>query len=256
MKKRYLIVFAAVLLLVFSGCGQNQRSPEISEGGMPQEDNSISSQQEEETTSLNDSSALDNYEGQDFTNLELEIAEGTLYVRSGDSFSLTLRGKDVTDYEISDSTLYFKNSHAGDVVLVLPKEESYETFRLTVTGGHVYTEDSLEVQALELEMRQGEAKLETISVASNSNISVEQGSAFLSGNLGPSINASCREGHLSLEVSSQQTDFNYEISLSEGELRLGKENYHGKSDNRTIDNGAESSMQLSCSRGDISVEFE
>lgn len=178
-----------------------------------------------------------------------------MYIRSGSSFSLTRHDGVAIDYEISDNILYLKNNYTGDVVLILPENDNYETLLLTVADGHVYWESPLTVQTLELKVAQGEVKLESVSAAGNSSIEVTHGSAFLSGNPGHSVTANCQGGHLSLEVSLAQSDYNYEIELSNGNIRLGKEQYHGRSYSHTVDNGAERSMKLTCAQGDISVEF-
>lgn len=160
------------------------------------------------------------------------------------------------DYEIHDDTLYLENRDAGDTVLTLADGASYEMLSLTVGDGHVYVEMPLTLQTLVLDGNRGEATLESISVSESSTVNINQGSAFLSGDLGSSVSVSCQEGHLSLELAFAQGDSNYEINLSEGNIRLGQENYQGKSTSRIIDNRADRSMELSCRRGDISVGFK
>lgn len=272
MNKMILIAAAAALMIVLTGCSTDRLSavPSVDEDdgskmeettSVPQTENlqieeTTSIPQTEESDSLNEASAIDSQIEQAFTSMEIEVEEGTLYIRSGDAFSLTYHNGNAADYDISNNTLYYKNRHTGDTVLVLPENESYETLHLIVDDGHAYVENSVTVRNLKLEVEQGEAKLEKVFVSDNSFIKVEQGSAFVSGDLGDSVNASCKEGHLSLEVPFKQTECSYEIDLTEGDIRMGNEHYQGRSESRTVDNGGERFMKLTCSRGDISVEFE
>lgn len=255
--KRELWSIVAALLITLSGCGRNTAVT----NALPQEHSAEPAAQavQEESTAPSEAETVSPPErqaDQAFTKLELSIAKGELYIRSGDTFSLTRRGGQSADYEIRDDTLYLENRDAGDTVLTLPDGSSYETLSLTVGDGHVYVETPLALQTLVLDEKHGEAKLESVSVSESSTVNVNQGSAFLSGDLGPSVSASCQEGHLSLELTFAQGDSNYEIGLSEGNIRLGGESYQGKSTSRTIDNGADRSMELNCRRGDISVEFK
>lgn len=249
-----------MLAAILTGCGTETAAPAASESGTSPAESSVSSPA---AGSASDSSVSEEREEsgqngseQDVTGLELEVTEGTLYIRAGDSVSLTRHGGEPLDYEIEDGVLSFSDSRGGDIVLTLPENSSYDSLRLTVKNGHVYAEDALTLRSLELTMDRGEAKLEQAAVSESSTIDVDQGSAFLSGDLGQSISASCREGHLSLEVSFERSGCNYEIDLSQGNIRLGSDHYSGRSYSKTLDNGAERTMRLSCARGDVSVEFE
>ncbi len=191
---------------------------------------------------------------QAFTSLEIEITAGSLYIRSGAAFSLTHHDGKALDYRISDGTLYFKNSRSGDVVLVLP-HESYEALHLKVKNGHAYVESALTFGTFSLEVEQGEAKLEKISVSEGSSIVINGGAAFLSGDLGSSVTASCQRGQLSLQVPFELTDCNLELDWAYGNIRLNGVSYHGRADSLTLNNGGARQVKLSCVQGDISMVF-
>lgn len=193
---------------------------------------------------------------QEFSRLAAAISEGTLSIRSGASFSVTDRSGETVDYEISDGTLYLDLDHAEDIVLVLPEDESWETVSLTVNGGHIYAEDLLTVDSLKLDIHQGEADLERIQVRDGSSVEVENGSAAICGDPGLALTAACRQGRLSLAVPFAEVDCSYELEISGGNIHLGSRGYHGAFASRTIDNEGDRSMELTCSHGDISVEFE
>ena len=59
-----------------------------------------------------------------------------------------------------------------------------------------------------------------------------------------------------MEVAAAQKANNFEIELSTGNIHLGTEDYHGFAVTQSIDNGAEQSMKVVCSRGDLSVDFD
>ena len=191
-----------------------------------------------------------------FDSMELDIERGTLYIRAGDAFSLTRHDGHEMDYEITGGVLYIDQDLDGEAVLTLPEGGAFTALRLTVGEGHVYAECGLSLDSLELNVAQGEATLSAISVAESSAIEVRRGAAFLSGDPGPSVAARSEEGHLSMEVSLSQDEYNFTVELSTGSIHFGDTDYRGRSVSKRVDNGAERSMELSCSRGDLSVEFD
>lgn len=254
MKQWIFFAIALALAAMLAGCGGS--------GEAAEDDNAADStqtqqaQEDQGTEEMQNNDVTQSQGQQTFTSLELEVDQGTLYIRLGDTFSLARRDGDAVDYEISDGVLRFDQRQTGDVVLTLPREERYEKLRLDVGDGHVYAEESMTVQTLALTVERGEVTMEGISVENGSEITIEQGSAFLSGALDGSVTADCREGHLSLQVSAAKDAYNYTVEVSEGELRLGGDQFHGRKTSKTIDNGADRTMSLTCSRGDLSVEFE
>lgn len=257
MKEFLLIAVTAALLAALTGCGETVEASQDADSVRTEtaSESAAASQQEEIEAPADISLPEPAGEEPAFTSLDLEIKKGSLYIRSGDEFSLTRHGEEVKDYEISGGTLYFENDDPGDTMLTLPEDSAYEMLRLSVGEGHIYGETGLTVNTLELESSRGETTLEGISVSESSTVQIEQGTAFLSGDLGKSASVSCREGHLNLELSFAEKECSYEISLSEGNLRLGGKNYKGRSVSKTVDNGADRSLELNCSRGDLSVEF-
>lgn len=272
MKKLILIFTSVILMTIPIGCSinnnyytepssqseSNKDEKEISDTVSQSEEQSVSNSQTDEpsiSVSQTDEPSTVSQTEQKFTDINIEVSEGTLYIRSGNSFSLTYHDGKTLDYEITDGTLYISNSRTGDTVLTLPESESYKTLSINVGNGHLYGECPLNIENLNLDAGQGEATLKLLSVSDSSSIKVNKGSAFLSGDLGYTAVAEAQTGKISLEVPFKQTDCNYEINLSYGNITLGTESYHGKSDFKTIDNGAERSIKLTCAYGDISVEF-
>lgn len=257
MKKALLFFTSAILLATLTGCVQIVLPPETS----AQNVSDVSTQPEEEEKSTGQEEPFDGVspepgEEQAFDALEIDIEKGTMYIRAGDSFSYTREDGGKAEYEITDNTLCISQLQDHKTVLTLPEDLAYTSLRLTVGEGHVYTECALSLQTLELDVSRGEASLSGIAVSDSSAIEVRQGSAFLSGDPGASVTANSKEGHISMEVWTAQDDYNFEIDLSTGNIHVGSEDYHGLSASKSIDNGAERSMKLTCSRGDLSVEFD
>lgn len=243
--KRTGFVFVIMLAGLISGCNNNT----ISEQTQAQNTAAVETQ----TAALTEATAQS--EGTMFSDLDIEVSEGTIRVRSGEEFSLTRRDGKAMDYELSDGVLHVRAGRSDEILLVLPETDSYETMELLVKNGHAYVEDSVTVDSLVLQVTQGEASLDGISVLTDCSLRVDSGSASLYGDMGVSVTADCRQGHLALSMPVKETDYNYEIELSGGSVSLGSHHYDGKSASRTVDNGGARSMKLSCTHGNLSVQF-
>lgn len=249
-KKPLLLLLMVLLLAILTGC------PQDTEKESGQNDIDVPPQQEETIQPAAQDETSPDASEQLFDALEINIEKGSLDICVGDSFSYVRKDGGEADYEIADGTLYIDQSQDHKTVLTLPEGLTYTSLRLTAGEGHAYAEGALPLQTLELHVTRGEVTLSGISVTDSSTIEVSQGTAFLSGDPGNSVTAYSKEGHLSMEVTAAQDDYNFEIDLSTGNIHLGHEDYHGLSVSKSIDNGAERSMELSCSRGDLSVEFD
>ena len=191
---------------------------------------------------------------QEFINIEMELTTGTIKIYSGDAFSLTYDGGKTAEYSITDSTLYIPVQNAGELILTLPDEYTFDTVIVSVDQGHLYMEGSFYIKNLDLDLGEGEATLEKVFVSESSVINVKRGSAFLYGTLAKTVEAQCKEGKIQIHGAGQQTDYNYNLELSDADVQIEDKNYHGTLQ-KTIDNGAENMINLSCTKGEISIEF-
>lgn len=278
MKKIFIFAAAAVMMTAFTGCNQNTASESANhsvtgssptqsaeETAAPTHNNTAlqtknvsdisgaeKTKAHPEITENNDKSSQTD---QEFTNLNIEISRGTLYIRSGNSFSVTGRSGKEPDYEISDDTLYFNNNGCKETEIILPADKSYGSLKLNISDGHIYAESALTAEELNLSVNKGDARLDNIALSNDSCVNADEGSASIYGSFEQTLSASCKNGHINLQVPFDRTECSYDISLSEGNIRLDSDNYHGRSLVENVDNNTERLLKLNSVRGDISVEF-
>ena len=85
---------------------------------------------------------------------------------------------------------------------------------------------------------------------------VGMGSLQLAGDVTERLTGECSMGELQLELAGTQTDYNYDLSCGMGELTIGDDSYTGMAQKKQINNNAAKSMNLECSMGNVSVQFE
>lgn len=135
---------------------------------------------------------------QEFVNIEIELTTGTIKIYSGDEFSLTYDGGKTAEYSVADSTLYIPVQSAGELVLTLPSDYAFDTVTISVDQGHLYAEGPLSAEKLNLDLGEGEATLEGLSVSESCAVNIKRGSAFLSGTLAGTVEAQCNEGQIQI----------------------------------------------------------
>ncbi|MCD7948668.1 MAG: DUF4097 domain-containing protein [Erysipelotrichaceae bacterium] len=233
MKKIGIVMICLALMFCLEACGNN------TENNSTEEADTVESECKE-------------YSDQEFANIDIELTGGTLFVVLGDALSLTYDDGEEVDYSISDDTLYISQRDFNDMVLTLPGD-SYGAVTITVDKGKLIMEESLNVNQLILKVDNGEVNLEKLDVIESCHMNVNQGSIYFYGTL-VTTDASCQEGHIQINTTYKQIDYNYELSTFNGHILLD-DDYYDETSN-TIDNEAEYTMTLSSTSGDITIEFE
>lgn len=262
--KRMIWMAAVALAVLLTGCGTDREpltnptaqwtdtASRQTEPTVPPE--TVPRQTEETTQPAGLASESEEREEPLFTSLELEVTEGALYIRSGDGFSLTDHSGAPVEYELGGSTLHVRHDRGGDVVLTLPEGERYETVALAVTNGHIYGEGALAAGDLSLELEQGEVRLELVSVSGACRVQVDSGTATLAGDVGGDVTANCQAGQIYCKVPFDQAECSITMDVTSGDMNLDGVHYHGESDSWSLE-GGERQLALTCSHGDISMEF-
>ena len=71
------------------------------------------------------------------------------------------------------------------------------------------------------------------------------------------LEADCGIGNIDLDINGKESDYDYEISCSAGEIDIGDSSYSGIGHEKKISNpGASGKMDLDCGVGNITVDFE
>ncbi len=256
MKRIHFATLYLILMISLAACGGPSKNTE-SEISSPEEtiaDTEIIPTTNAAQSTNSSETSMQSNANQEFSQIQIELRTGAIEVIADDKFSLTQENGKEADYSISDNILHISTQNAQKLVLTLPDGNVYDTVSFSIDKGHIVSKLPFCIKNLNLDLNDGEATLEQLSVSDSCNIYVRQGSAFLSGTFAEAVDAECREGHLQIKSSESQSDYNYTLTASNGNIRLGDQGYHGIA-SQFIDNGADYSMNFSCVHGDISVEF-
>ena len=82
------------------------------------------------------------------------------------------------------------------------------------------------------------------------------GTVEVSGDTRQKADLECGVGSLVYTAAGKETDFNYRLECGVGELNIGESSYSGLGVERTIDNRAQRTMDISCDVGSTEIYFE
>lgn len=215
-------------------------------------DSSMENQVNEENTAAQDEKSVSK-ESDEIQNLILSIGQGELVVSSGEQLALYSADGSEQTLKLENGTL---NIECGKekLKLTLPSGLTLDTFSATVSTGKLAWDASVVIQQLTVEVNSGEASLKQIE-AMDCTLSADPGSLYFNGILHKG-SAEARHGHIELVLENERDAANYDITVEQGSLRLGDEQYHGRSESDYIDNSAGNTLVLKSIQGDLSVQFK
>lgn len=220
-------------------------------------------------------------------NLDLSLGAGQFYIREKDTddgiISVQVQGVGDCDYYTDEDTLHvesFKGNHLigedlsqNQIIIEFPKGSSFDEVELTCGAG---TAEIVNITAneLEIEAGAGEVTVNSAEVTKFSanigagrveasdmtawEVSLEagMGECIYQGKILGELDAECDLGNMEIRVEGSETDYNYKLECSAGNIDLGGRSVTGLAAERSINNGALVTFDISCNMGNITVSFE
>lgn len=162
------------------------------------------------------------------------------------------------------------------ILVQIPENKAFETMDFQIGAGNVFVEHpNLTCETLSVNVDAGNVEAENFSVSGTTKLNVDAGTVELGGTYGDmklecnagtvelggkvngDLSAMCNVGSVELDLEGKETDYNYEVECSMGEIELNGKEYTSISGKQKMENaGAEKTMSLNCSMGEIEVNVE
>lgn len=187
--------------------------------------------------------------------LQTYMEEDTLVIRttSGSQKWNDLKGDEITFYMP-------ENFHYSDICMELGAGKmdmgglDADHIVLKAGAGQIAAVQ-LTAQVLEVSVGMGQLDMTDITVR-NLDAEVGAGGMTAKGTVKGDAGVKCSMGSLDLQLQGSETDFNYHLTGTVGNISLGGQDYSGVSMQRDIDNGAGKSLTAECAMGNIVIRFE
>lgn len=225
--------------------------------------------------------------GDEIQNLKVEVSGCALTLEPSGDENYYVEASNIEKFQCyqEDGVLYLKavqpvgewkdlskESRKHIINLYVPESYSFENVEVnlgaglmemgTVTAQNVDMEvgagqinvEKLVAETCKLEVGMGEIVLKDMQVET---IQTDTGMGHLemSGNISERAEVQCSMGAVEMYLDGSEEDYNYEVSAAMGSVSMGGNEYSGLSQEKRVDNGADSTLQIDCSMGSIEVTF-
>ncbi len=220
--------------------------------------------------------------------LHLMLGAGTFTVSEktageGETIDLYIQGEGGCDYYVEKETLYvegFKGIHTlgsnfdnNNITLKVPMGMRFDEVEVEVGAGvmELYDIEARELEAsvgaggvsmyrseageLSVEIGAGEFHAEDMT-SLEADLSVGLGTCSYQGIISKELEAECNMGSMEFLLKGRESDFNYEIECSGGNIEMDSFETAAFAAEKYINNGAAGTFELNCNMGNISVHFE
>ena len=196
--------------------------------------------------------------------LDLSIRTGELYLKeyNGNEIKVEVSGKDREKVRVGQEgeTLVLESIgrvQDREITVSYPKKMEFEDASVDVAAGTVNLDDDFYAKKLEVSVAAGEFSNDGAVTAEKADISVGTGNVDLDNLNVQNLEADCGIGNIDLDINGKESDYDYEISCSAGEIDIGDSSYSGIGHEKKISNpGSSGKMTFDCGVGNITVDYE
>lgn len=228
------------------------------------------------------------YSAQDVKRLNLVLGAGVFTVKekevSDGNIEIHVQGVGECETFVKDQTLYVEGFQGIDIAVFghtefkneitieIPANMTFEEVNVEVGAG-IMDISSLEARELDAQIGAGELRLNNIVAgelsaeigagrmdaqnvtAQEAEFSVSMGECIYNGIIKRELDAECDMGNMELMLEGNREDYNYEIECSAGNIEVDKSSWHALGMEKSINNGAAGTIDLTCNMGNITVSF-
>lgn len=151
------------------------------------------------------------------------------------------------DYEKADISL-------GAGTLMLENEFRADDVNVAVGAGEMIVENII-CKDLDVNVGAGEFVGKSVSVFDDTKLKAGAGHIEINGTAGENLDIRCSMGGIELSLDNDETDFNYEIECVAGSVEIGAKKFTALSGEKKIDNQASGEIDIDCSMGSVTLDF-
>ena len=222
----------------------------------------------------------------DIRKLDLELAGGGCEISesSDEYFHIYSENAKEFQYYVEHETLYIKgfdhisyDIHPDDynyIYLEIPKDFVFEDIKVELGAGIIEADSFQASNIIEMEIGAGEMIVDSLSAntftaeigagnaeirnatVKDSNLQIGLGNMTYSGLITRNLTAECGMGNLGLYLDDAYENHNYIVELVMGNMTLHQKSFTAVACSDNIQNGANSTYDLECGMGNMTILFQ
>lgn len=198
--------------------------------------------------------------------IDLKIMAGgcrlKMMTSEDDSFYAAAEDVDKFQCYAEDDCLYVKTSRnvstwndsdSGVIVLYVPEGHVFDKVDMELGAGQLVVDD-VKAKKVDLEVGAGQIVIDSMQT-DECDIEVGMGEVVVTDARIDNVDAKVGMGSIEILLSGREEDYNYSVAVAAGSVSIGKTEYSGLGQKKTINNNADKKINLDCAMGEISVKF-
>ncbi|MGL5260303.1 MAG: DUF4097 family beta strand repeat-containing protein [Lachnospiraceae bacterium] len=227
----------------------------------------------------NESKYESKYDKTDIRNINIEVGGGEIYILESEDEEIEINASDIVQCEIRNNTLLITNKRNKDLLnesatiyLYLPNTIDLEEIDIRIgaalleasslvakeisldVGAGSMAIDNLKTRELEINVGMGQMTLHNCDIKEG-EFEVGIGNLYFNGDIENNIDAKVGLGNMEFLLTAGRDDYNYELEVSMGSIAIGDQYYAGSISENKRNKGANATLDLECSMGNIDVSF-
>lgn len=154
----------------------------------------------------------------------------------------------------SDEYRVIPSFHVGTVYVYLPEDMVFQEAEISVGAGD-FEVQNIVADSLSFDVGAGKGDVDYFETT-NLDVKCGAGDVNASGKLNGDAVLDCGVGKLDLELDDKESNYNYDISVGIGKVRIGDDNYSGLDNGRHQDNDADKNIEVECGIGSAILSFQ
>lgn len=146
-----------------------------------------------------------------------------------------------------------KSRYHAEGILEIPAGYQFDEAEFDVGAGNLFV-SSVAAKSLKLDVAAGTLTVQEF-IADELEVDVAAGEANAKGVLNSRLEGDVEAGSVNLSLEGKQTDFQYHLNCSMGNIQVGDTEYSAFAMKDNLNSGAGKVAELSCNMGEIKVTF-
>lgn len=189
-----------------------------------------------------------------------DFEDGTLKVEAKLQSEVQILGFNVGNIEpVGDATIYLPDQIYEEVTLNMGAGEFTgdlpECQKLSIRLGAGECDfDYIKAEEVELEVGAGQCKIAMLE-AEQLDADIAMGEFSAKALIGSELDAKVGMGEIEMQIIGEEADFDYDVEVGAGEVRIGSRSYSGVGSGGSQKNGMEREIDVDCGMGEAKLTF-
>jgi hypothetical protein len=192
-------------------------------------------------------------------NIVSDFSDGTLRIRTKNTNNVQIFGFGTGSVSAGKAVIYLPQQAYEEITLDLGagtcKGDLPECEKLSIRLGAGECEfDYIKAGEAELEVGAGECRIGLLEV-NDLNADIAMGEFDAKALIHKELDAKVGMGEISMEIIGEEADFDYDVEVGAGEVRIGSRSYSGVGSGGSQENGSEREIDVECGMGEAKIDF-